>query len=87
MLDYDLVVLAVAIAFFARHGFARGFRDYEISLLAAAWIVPLLSRGIAGATGIPLGLIVMLALYGFTLRRAVLDRASVSVAAPRIAQA
>jgi hypothetical protein len=37
VLDYDLVVLAVAIAFFARHGFARGFRDYEISLLAAAW--------------------------------------------------
>jgi hypothetical protein len=87
VLDYDLVVLAVAIAFFARHGFARGFRDYEISLLAAAWIVPLLSRGVAAATGIPLGLIVMLALYGFTLKRALLDRESVKVSAPRIAQA
>jgi hypothetical protein len=87
VLDYDLVVLAVAIAFFARHGFARGFRDYEISLLAAAWIVPLLSRGVAGATGIPLGLIVMLALYGFTLWRAQQDRESVKVSAPRIAQA
>jgi hypothetical protein len=87
VLDYDLVVLAVAIALFARHGFARGFRDYEISLLAAAWIVPLLSRGVAAATGIPLGLIVMLALYGFTLKRALLDRESVKVSAPRIAQA
>ncbi len=87
VLDYDLVVAAVAIAFFVRHGFARGFRDYEISLLAAAWIVPLLSRGVAGATGIPLGLIVMLALYGFTLKRALLDRASVKISAPRIAQA
>jgi hypothetical protein len=87
VLDYDLVVLAVAIAFFARHGFARGFRDYEISLLAAAWIVPLLSRGVAGATGIPLGLLVMLGLYGFTLKRALLDRESVKVSAPRIAQA
>ena len=48
VLDYDLVVLAVAIAFFVRHGLSRGFRDFEISLLAAAWIVPLLSRGIAG---------------------------------------
>src|ERR1700710_1637628 len=48
VLDYDLVVLAVAIAFFVRHGLRRGFRDYEISMLAAAWIVPLLSRGIAG---------------------------------------
>jgi hypothetical protein len=75
VLDYDLVVLAVAIAFFARHGLQNGFRDYEISLLAAAWLVPLLSRGIAGATGIPLGLIVLLTFYGLVLRRAVLDHA------------
>ena len=67
VLDYDLVVLAVAIAFFARHGLHHGFRDFEISLLAAAWIVPLLSRSIAGATFIPLGLFVELALYGFRL--------------------
>jgi hypothetical protein len=87
VLDYDLVVTAVAIAFFVRHGFARGFREYEISLLAAAWIVPLLSRGIAGATGIPLGLIVMLALYGFTLKRALRDRENVKLATPRVAQA
>ena len=72
VLDYDLVVLAVAIAFFARHGLTHGFRDFEISLLAAAWLVPLLSRGVAGATGMPLGLIVLLTLYGFILRRAVL---------------
>ena len=87
MLDYDLVVLAVAIGFLVRHGFARGFRDWEISLLAVAWIVPLLSRGVAGATGIPLGLLVMLALYGFTLKRALLDRENVKVSAARIAQA
>ncbi len=86
VLDYDLVVLAVAIAFFVKHGLSRGFRDYEISLLAAAWIVPLLSRGIAGVTGIPLGLLVMLALYVFTVRRALLDRAGVT-GVHRIAQA
>jgi glycosyl transferase family 87 len=86
VLDYDLVVLAVAIAFLARHGFTRGFRDYEISLLAAAWIVPLLSRGVAGATGIPLGLIAMLALYSFTLHRAAADRENATMRSPRIAQ-
>jgi len=75
VLDYDLVALAVAIAFFASHGLNRGFRNYEISLLAAAWIVPLLSRVIAGVTGIPLGLMVLLALYVFIVRRAVLERA------------
>lgn len=87
VLDYDLVVLAIAIAFFARYGFSQGFRDYEISLLAAAWIVPLLSRSIAGVTTIPLGLIVMLALYAFVLRRAALDRANIVAAAHRAAQA
>jgi hypothetical protein len=75
VLDYDLVALAVAIAFFARHGLNRGFRGFEISLLAAAWIVPLLSRVIAGVTGIPLGLMVLLALYAFVMRRAVLEHA------------
>ena len=87
VLDYDLVVLAVAIAFFARHGLRHGFRSFEISLLAAAWIVPLLSRGIAGATGLPLGLLVLLGLYGFTLRRAVLDRGSFAVGVPTIVEA
>lgn len=87
VLDYDLVVLAVAIAFVARHGLRHGFRDFEISLLAAAWIVPLLSRSIAGVTFIPLGLFVELALYAFVLRRAALDRASHAVGAHRVAQA
>jgi hypothetical protein len=76
VLDYDLMVMAIAIAFFARYGLRQGFRDYEISLLAAAWLVPLLSRGVAGIAGIPLGLFALLAIYVFVLRRAVADRAS-----------
>jgi len=77
VLDYDLVALAVGIVFFVRHGLSRGFRTFEISLLAAAWIAPLLSRGVAGATGVPLGLVVLLAFYVFTLRRALIDRATI----------
>jgi hypothetical protein len=87
VLDYDLVVLAVAIAFMVRHGIGSGFRDYEISLLAAAWTVPLLSRAVAGITGIPLGLLMLLTLYVFTLRRAALDCALSAVCVPSIAQA
>jgi len=87
VLDYDFVVLAVAIAYFARHGQRHGFRDFEISLLAAAWIVPLLSRSIAGVALIPLGLLVELALYAFVLRRAALDRVSHAVGSHRVAQA
>nr|MBA2399073.1 DUF2029 domain-containing protein [Bradyrhizobium sp.] len=87
VLDYDLVVLAVAIAFFVRHGLREGFRDFEISLLAAAWTAPLLSRIVADATDIPLGLIVLLAFYGGVLRRAAHDRANVTIGVPGIAQA
>jgi alpha-1,2-mannosyltransferase len=87
VLDYDLVMLALAIAFTVSAGSAGGFRDYEISLLAAAWIVPLLARGIAGVTGIPLGLLVLLAFYGLILRRAVQDRAGFASRTYRIGQA
>jgi hypothetical protein len=86
VLDYDLVVLSIAIVFLVRRGLRCGFRDFEISLLAAAWTVPLLSRGVAGATGLPLGLIVLLALHGFILRRAALDHA-IANDTQRIAQA
>jgi Glycosyltransferase family 87 len=87
VLDYDLVVIAVAIAFLARHGLTRGFRAFEISVLAASWIVPVLSRSIAGATGIPLGLLVLLALYGLILRRAALDRTACAASTAQVAQA
>jgi alpha-1,2-mannosyltransferase len=86
-LDYDLTILASAIAFMACAGFTGGVRDFEISLLAAAWIVPLLSRIVAGVTGIPLGLLLLSALYGFILRRAMLDRANSILGAHRIAEA
>lgn len=86
VLDYDLVVLSLAIAYFARLGLAEGFRSFEISLLAAAWIVPLFSRGIAQITGVPLGLSVLLLLYVFIVRRATEDH-SPSTRALSIAQA
>jgi glycosyl transferase family 87 len=81
VLDYDLVVLGIAIAYFARLGLAQGFRAYEISLLTAAWIAPLLSRGIAQTTAIPLALLVLLIFYVFILRRAALDRSDVTIGA------
>jgi hypothetical protein len=87
VLDYDLVVLAVAIAYLSRHGLRCGFRDCEISVLAAAWLVPLVSRGVAGVSGIPLGLTAMLALYGIVMRRAIADRADATLAPASIAQA
>ena len=87
VLDYDLVAAGVAIAYFARLGLARGFRDYEISLLVAAWLVPLVTRGVAQLTAVPLALLTLLTLYGLILRRAALDRAEVTISAGKIAHA
>jgi alpha-1,2-mannosyltransferase len=87
VLDYDLVVLSVGIAFFVRHGLARGFHRGEISLLALVWIMPLLTRSIAGACDIPLGLITMMALYGLLMRRAIRDRQTVTIPRAHIAVA
>jgi hypothetical protein len=87
LLDYDLVVLAVAIAYLARHGLRRGFEPWEISLLAVAWLVPLLSRGIAGVSGIPIGFPVLLLTFVCTLRRAHGDRKVLNARAGKIAQA
>jgi hypothetical protein len=86
-LDYDLTILGPAMAFFIASSWPNGFRDFDICVLAAAWIVPLLARGIAGATGIPLGLIAIAALYVLTMRHALRHRAVSGLASPGIAQA
>jgi hypothetical protein len=81
------MILGPAIAFMACAGLTGGIRGYEISLLAAAWIVPLLSRVIAGVTGIPVGLLLLLALYVFTVQRALRDRPGSVIEIRGIAQA
>jgi hypothetical protein len=87
VLDYDLMVLAIAIAFLARHGFANGFHDYEISLLAAAWFVPLIARAVMAATAVPLGLVVLVALYALVLKRAAIEARASTNTAGRLASA
>jgi alpha-1,2-mannosyltransferase len=73
-LDYDMMVLAPAIAFFAVDGLKRGFLPWEKTALAALWLVPLVTRSVAQATLIPLGVPAMLAAFALTLRRAERDR-------------
>ncbi|MFO1147895.1 MAG: glycosyltransferase family 87 protein [Alsobacter sp.] len=69
LFDYDLVLLAVAGAFWVSLGLERGFRPWEISALAAAWAMPLVARTMAEATHVPLGFLVLLALAGLLARR------------------
>jgi alpha-1,2-mannosyltransferase len=67
-LDYDMMVLAPAIAFLAADGFTRGFGPWQKTALAALWLVPLLARSVAQATLIPLGVPAMLAMFVLILR-------------------
>ena len=69
-LDYDLMVLAPAIAFWACDGFSRGFRDWEKTMLAALWILPLVARTVAEATSIPLTVPLLLTAFTLLLRNA-----------------
>ncbi len=85
-LDYDLMLLAPAIAYLAAYGLAQSFGPYEKSLLAALWLVPLIARAVPQATYIPLAAPLMLATFALLLRRAMAetDRANVWQAASRI---
>ena len=70
VLDYDLVVLAPAIAFLVAHGQRAGFAPYEATTLAALWLLPLAARPVAEATAISLSPIVLIATLALILRRA-----------------
>lgn len=52
VLDYDLVVLALPIAFMAALGVRRGFGAGEKTALLLAWLLPLISRGLGGLLGV-----------------------------------
>jgi alpha-1,2-mannosyltransferase len=73
VLDYDLMLLAPAIAFLTADGMRRGFGPYEKTMLAALWLMPLVARSIAQALLIPLGVPVLLAAFAFLLHRAMTE--------------
>ncbi len=65
VLDYDLAILALAIAWIVREGREHGFLPWEKTVLAIVWLLPLVARTIALQTSLlvtPLLLAAMLAL-------------------------
>jgi hypothetical protein len=69
VMDYDLMALGPAIAFLAAEGARTGFRPYEKSALAFAFVAPIVARPIAEASLIPLGLIALAALFVLVMAR------------------
>ena len=81
MLDYDFVVLGVAIAFLAADGLRRGFLSWEKTLLALAWIAPLFARQLAAAALIPLGQATAIIVLALAARRSPTGRHAIPLAA------
>jgi hypothetical protein len=71
MFDYDLIVLALPVAWLAALGLRRGFLDWEKTTLLAAGLLPLLSRAMGQYLHIPIEPLVIAALLLIILRRAV----------------
>jgi alpha-1,2-mannosyltransferase len=70
VLDYDMLIVAPAIAFAAIDGRERGFLAWEKTALAALWLAPLVARALTHAIMIPLGVLTMSAAFILLLRRA-----------------
>jgi hypothetical protein len=70
MMDYDLVILALPIAWIALDGRRSGFLPWEKSLLAFVWMLPLFARSLAGHAMIPIAPLAMLLLLADIARRA-----------------
>lgn len=85
VLDYDLMLLAPAIAFLAADGASRGFSPYEKTALAALWLVPLVARTVALTTLIPLAVPVMFFTFALLLHRAMTECGRFARAAHQVA--
>jgi hypothetical protein len=65
------------------HGLKRGFAPFEKTLLATAWLVPLLARIVTKLSYMPIGPMIMLLLFGAILIRALNETwASRTLSAP-----
>ena len=68
--DYDLVVLAPAIAFCVGYGFEKGFGPWGHSILLLAFVTAPLARFSSFFLGFPLGLAAASLLFTFLLSEA-----------------
>jgi hypothetical protein len=66
-LFYDLLLVAIAIFFLVRHGRAHGFLPGERLVLAAIYMVALVSRYVGEGLHLPLGLLAVAAVFGFAV--------------------
>ena len=76
VLDYDFVVLGMAVACLVAHALQHGFARWEKTLLALAWLCPLFARTVAGTTLLPVGFFILLAVFALAVQRALAGAAA-----------
>jgi hypothetical protein len=69
LLDYDLVLAAVPLAWLLQEGQASGFRPWEKAGMLAAYVLPLVSRLLAMQLGVAIAPFVLAGLLWILLRR------------------
>ena len=84
LLDYDLTLLAVPLAWMAAQGLSHGFRPWEKLVLVAAFILPWVARPLALATEVAVGPALIIVLLLLVARRGLQaqPREAVAAAAP-----
>ncbi|HEX5509098.1 MAG TPA: glycosyltransferase family 87 protein [Pseudolabrys sp.] len=70
VLDYDLIVFGMALAFLASRGLEQGFFRWEKTLLAGAWLAPLVSRTSGKLLHLPIGFAALAAIFVLTVMHA-----------------
>jgi hypothetical protein len=75
VLDYDLMLLALPLAWLTVEGLRTGFLNWEKITLFGVWFLPLVSREI-GTIGLPIGPVVLLLLLSMIVRRSMVGQTS-----------
>jgi alpha-1,2-mannosyltransferase len=73
--DYDLMLMALPIAWLAAAGLDRGFLPWEKTALLAVFALPFLARLLAGAVGLPIAPLVIAGFVLVLVRRLAAERA------------
>ena len=84
VLQYDLVLLALPIAWLAMEAFEKGFLPYEKAVLSIAWLLPRISLPISQTAKIPIAPIVIILLMATILRRVMHRESSAHQHEPRL---
>jgi len=73
LLDYDLVILALPLAWLYAQARRTGFMPHEKLVMLAAFVLPLVARTLAKGAHLPLAPLVIAALFAVVVRRLLRD--------------